>query len=84
MSYRTQIQGLLAEKKLKLKELVTRANALVTNLHMQCSPYVPIETLVVDQIRAQAEDLEKHVLAIRELNREICALQKELGADRDG
>ena len=84
MSERVMLQGLLAEKRLKLRELVTKADALVANLHIQASPYLPVVDLVVDQISSQAKDLERCVYKIRELSKEIKALEKELGIESDG
>lgn len=84
MSDRVMVQGLLAEKRLKLRELVTRADALVANLHTQASPYLPVAELLVDQITSQAKDLERCVYKIRELSKEIKALEKELGIETNG
>lgn len=81
---RVMLQGLLAEKRLKLKELVTKANALVANIHIQASPYLPVANLVVDQITSQAKDLEQCVYKIRALSSEIRALEEELGIESNG
>lgn len=81
MTDRMMLQGLLAEKRLKLKELVTRADAMVRNIHTECNPFLPVAHLVVDQIRSQARDLERCVYRIRELSKEIEALEEELGIE---
>ena len=84
MSERIMLQGMLAEKRLKLKELVTRADALVVNIHMQCSPRLDVDKLAFDQIASQAKDLERLGYQIRKFQDEIRDLEKDLGIETDG
>ena len=84
MSERVMLQGLLAEKRLKIKELVIKANALVANLHTQTFPFIALEDLSVDQISSQARDLEKTVRIILQIKNEIRKIEKELGIENDG
>lgn len=81
---RLQLQGLLTEKRLTLKRLVTRADALVANLHMQCNPHLPVYELYIDQIVSQVRDLEKAILEIRQLRQDIRALEADLGIESNG
>jgi hypothetical protein len=83
MSNRILLQGMLAEKQLKLRDYVTRADGLVSSLHMQCNPYLAVHELAVDEIRSQARDLERSVLRIRDLMHEVKELKKELGLDEE-
>jgi len=83
MSERIQLQGMLAEKRLKLKELVNRADALVRGIHTQCNPFLPVAELLVDQISSQGNDLKRLVHKIGHLAQDIRALQDELGIEDD-
>ena len=83
MSERTMLQGMLAEKRLKLKELITRADALVVNIHMQCSPRLDVDKLAFDQIASQAKDLEHLGYQIRKLQNDVEDLKKDLGMETD-
>jgi len=84
MNERVMFEGMRAEKRRSLRDLVTRANGLVSAIHIQTHPFLKVEELRVDQIASQARDLEKHVYKIRALMDEIAALNRELGEDEDG
>jgi len=83
MSERIMLQGMLVEKRLEIKKLITRANALVSSIHTQCSPFLSLDDLPVDQIVEQAIVLEKNLRNIRRLREEIRKLEKELGIESE-
>lgn len=83
MSERVMLQGILAEKRLEIKKLIAHANAIVSSIHTQCSPFLPLDDLPVDQIAEQAIVLEKIMRNIGHIKPEIRKLERELGIEED-
>lgn len=83
MNERVMLQGLLAEKEMELKKLAVQADAIVVNIHTQCSPFVDLEDLPVEQISSQAVDLERILRVILRLKDESQKIKKELGIKDD-
>lgn len=83
MSYRLQLQGLRAEKRLKLKGLAVLADALVADIHVAANPHIPVQRVDAEGILARAQDLKKNVDQIRKLTAEIMEIEEELGVEKE-
>jgi hypothetical protein len=84
MSYRLQLEGLLGEKRLKLKELVIQADAEVRDIHFAASPHIPVQNIDADGILARAQNLKKYIDQIKKVAEEIEKIEADLGKESDG
>lgn len=81
MSLRLMNEGLLSEKRLALKNLIVRADALVVSAQMQLSPYSSVQDLPINQIFAQVKDLKGYIAQIQDLEKEVRDLKRDLGVE---
>lgn len=82
--YRAQLQAALAGKRMEIKERAMRAQALQVDLHMACSPHLPVDQLQVAAIEATARGLRKLVEEIRKLSAEVRRIEDDLGIEDAG
>ena len=77
---RVRLRGILAEKKIALKDLKIKADGLVISLRMNLDPYKDIAELPAEIIASQANELANTILMAKELAREIKKMEDELGS----